>query len=128
MKLNIFKKPYGIGIIFFMIFTISYFNWLIVFAKYGIAPDYNFCYFLTLPFISILSIIMVIFKIKTIELLITPIVFYGVFSYFLGYLIKKIKWHSLSYIINIYLVSVFSLRMLITTGVLRHKSIKFMVS
>ena len=105
MNLKDLFKPKMLSFLIFGLYILSYINWLIVYAQFGLQPYPNFFFYFSLPYTSLLSLVLLIFKIQEIDIYFAPIVFFAIMSISIFFIIKKYKWHSISYIANIYLGS-----------------------
>jgi hypothetical protein len=106
MKINDLLKRKLFVTAIFVLLTLSYLHWLIVISHFGFVPFHRHIFhFLTLPLTSLLSLFLYLFKIQEIDIYFTPVLYYALFSFFIVYLIKKVKWHAIIYLISIFLAS-----------------------
>jgi len=105
MKVNKLLNQKVLILVLFMLLTFSYVQWLIVCSHYGFVPFHHIFYYLMLPFTSIVSLFLYLFKVQEIDIYFAPIIYFALLSIFIFYLVKRVKWHAISYIINIFLAS-----------------------
>ncbi len=98
-------SPPKVGSFLLVIFLCSYINWLIIQSRYHVDPQVNFFFFLSLPMTALTLLYSFIMKVQLIDVYFAPLIFFPLFSALIAYLIKKTKWHSISYIVCIYLSS-----------------------